>query len=220
MKQKTVSFGEIDLNSVPKSNIKEMMSRLSRGLMLPIATLPIAGIVLGIGGAITAHTSINSTGYIIGQIIATPGSLIFTILPLIFAIALAINFTKDSGVAGLSAVIGYLTFVSIQAALVITHTSYHADNPSSFSVSFLWYKFTGETGYEQFNGLFSNFLGFRTLLTSVFGGIVIGLVVAKLYNQFKDIQLPTIIGFFSGVRFIPVVTIAASLIISFLFAMT
>lgn len=214
-----VGFGEIEPNSIPKSSVKDKMSQLSRGLMLPIATLPIAGIVLGIGGAITAHTSANSAGYIIGQIIATPGSLIFTILPLIFAIALAINFTKNAGVAGLSAAIGYLTFVAIQAALVITNTAYSADNPASFSVSFLWYKYNGETGYEQFNGLFANFLGFKTLLTSVFGGIIIGLIVAKLYNKYKDIKLPTIIGFFSGVRFIPVVTIGASLIISLLFAM-
>jgi phosphotransferase system glucose/maltose/N-acetylglucosamine-specific IIC component len=62
-------------------------------------------------------------------------------------------------------------------------------------------------------------LGFRTLVTSVFGGIVIGLITAKLYNKFKNIQLPTVIGFFSGARFIPVVTIGAAVLISLLFAM-
>jgi PTS system glucose-specific IIC component len=132
-----ISFGEVPLPHKNSNFIKENMSKLSRGLMLPIATLPIAGILLGIGGAITAHTATNSAGYIIGSIINTPGSLIFAILPLIFAIALAINFTKDNGIAGLSATIGYLTFIAIQATLIIVHQDYDAQEPSKFYASFL-----------------------------------------------------------------------------------
>jgi PTS system glucose-specific IIC component len=130
------TFGEVKVSTSTTGGFKEGMSKLSRGLMLPIATLPIAGILLGIGSAITAHTSVNSVGYVIGNIVQTPGSLIFAILPLIFAIALAINFTKDNGVAGLSAAIGYLTFIAIQAALVIVNHNDTSD-PYTFNASFL-----------------------------------------------------------------------------------
>jgi PTS system glucose-specific IIC component len=71
----------------------------------------------------------------------------------------------------------------------------------------------------MYNAIFLNLLGLPSLSTSVFGGIVIGLLTAFLYNKFKNIQLPKMIGFFSGVRFIPIVVFGASLVVSLLFSM-
>jgi phosphotransferase system glucose/maltose/N-acetylglucosamine-specific IIC component len=70
----------------------------------------------------------------------------------------------------------------------------------------------------QFDSIFSTILGISTLNTSVFGGVIVGAVVAYLYNRFKNIQLPTYIGFFSGVRFIPIITFITSLLIGLMFA--
>jgi PTS system glucose-specific IIC component len=89
-----------------KGHIKEFMAKLSRGLMLPIAMLPIAGLFLGIGNAIFSHAAENSGLWVFGNVIGFPGKVIFSCLPVLFAIAIAITFTKDSGTAGLSALVG------------------------------------------------------------------------------------------------------------------
>jgi PTS system glucose-specific IIC component len=77
----------------------------------------------------------------------------------------------------------------------------------------------GEDGISKFNNIFTSNLGISSLSTSVFGGILIGFLVAFLFNKFKNIQLPSIIGFFSGVRFIPIVTFFFSLVFGIIIAM-
>lgn len=193
---------------------KEVLAKLSRGLMLPIAMLPIAGIVLGIGSAIVtaagSGAEINQALFIFGNILKMPGQVVFDNLPVLFAIAIAITFTKDAGVAGLSAFVGWIVFCAFQTALISgSETSgYH----------FLWYNYYGDD-ISIFNSIFTSNVGLKSLSTSVFGGMTIGFSVAFLYNKFRNIQLPSIIGFFSGVRFIPIVTFGASILASLLFAM-
>ena len=91
-------------------SIKEFIAKLSRGLMLPIAMLPIAGLFLGIGSAITATAGtgdhINTLQKIFGDVISAGGNVIFQCLPVLFCIAIAITFTGDAGVAGLSSFVG------------------------------------------------------------------------------------------------------------------
>jgi PTS system glucose-specific IIC component len=209
---KKISFGEVKTDQEKrrenKGRVREVIAKLSRGLMLPIAMLPIAGLALGVGS--TIHSLAGSiAGQTIGSVLMLTGQIIFTLLPLLFAIAIAITFTKDAGTAGLSAVLGYFVFASLQAALIIsphgTDNNYH----------FLWYTFTP----DKFNAIFTETLGIKMLSTSVFGGIIVGGIVAYLYNKFKDIRLPQAISFFSGVRFIPIITFGAMIILGFLFAL-
>jgi PTS system glucose-specific IIC component len=104
---KKQQFGEAPVATKKNKGAgREFIAKLSKGLMLPIAILPIAGLFLGIGATITSQTSAGSAGYIIGQLIQQPGNIVFTILPLLFAIAIAIAFTKDAGPAGLAALVG------------------------------------------------------------------------------------------------------------------
>jgi PTS system glucose-specific IIC component len=140
-----------------------------------------------------------------------PGDIVFGCLPVLFAIAIAITFTKDSGTAGLSAFVGWIVFNAIQAAFILTNK-----NPDGVitSYNFLWYNLAP----EKYDAIFTSNVGIQSLSTSVFGGIAVGFVVAFLYNKFKDIRLPTVIGFFSGVRFIPIVTFGASLVLGLCFA--
>jgi PTS system glucose-specific IIC component len=105
-------FGEIDYSKIkPKGNVKEIIAKLSRGLMLPIAMLPIAGLFLGIGATIVNLTTkdgqMTMAGlHMFGNVLNVSGGAIFSALPALFAIAIAISFTKDSGTAGLSAFVG------------------------------------------------------------------------------------------------------------------
>ena len=194
-------------------NFKEFLAKLSKGLMLPIAMLPIAGIFVGIGTAITSTApSADSLQMLIGNIISKPGSVIFDNLPVLFCIAVAIAFTGDAGVAGLSAFVGWIVFCALQNALIISHKD---DVSEAIAYNFLFYKFSS----DQFNSIFATNLGIQSLSTGVFGGIIVGFVISILYNRYKNIQLPTVIGFFSGVRFIPIITFLSTLILGLLFAL-
>jgi PTS system glucose-specific IIC component len=144
-----------------------------------------------------------------------PGGAIFAALPCLFAVAIAISFTKDSGTAGLSAVVGWLIFNSIQSVFVITNS--HVDDAGKTiidSYDYLFYHFEP----SMFESIFTSNFGIASLQTSVFGGIVVGGTVAVLYNKFKNIQLPSIIGFFSGIRFIPIISFVVMLALGILFS--
>ncbi len=192
--------------------IKEIIAKLSRGLMLPIAMLPIAGIFLGVGAAIVNNVSQDNFLYILGSVLNGAGNVVFSALPVLFAVAIAITFTGDAGVAGLSAFVGWIVFCALQSALIISHTD-EATKVTTYN--FLFYKFDK----AMYSAIFTSNVGIQSLSTSVFGGISIGFLIAFLYNKYKNIQLPTIIGFFSGVRFIPIITFLSSIILSLFFSL-
>ncbi len=199
---------------------REFIAKLSRGLMLPIAMLPIAGLFLGIGNAIASNCPSGSFGNIFGMVIKAPGQVIFDNLAVLFAVAIAITFTGDVGVAGLSSFVGWIVFCALQSAFIITKTHINDDGVLVTDwYRFLFYTFEGDKGITMFNSIFTSNVGIKSLCTSVFGGLTVGFTVAMLYNRFKNIQLPQIIGFFSGVRFIPIVTFLTMLPLSFLFSL-
>lgn len=199
-----------------KGATREFISKLSRGLMLPIAMLPIAGLFLGVGAAIVTNAGGNAGLEIFGNFLKIPGDVIFGALPVLFAIAIAIAFTGDAGPAALSAFVGYLVFGGIQSALIspvtaeITGTIGTNGSPLTEVIGYnLLFYLPGSLGEAKFGlptSLFSSVLGLNQLSTSVFGGFIVGFLVAFIFNKFKNIQLPPVIGFFSGVRFIPVAT--------------
>lgn len=197
---------------------------MSRGLMLPISMLPIAGVFLGVGASIATNAG-NSEGLkIFGNFLSIPGGAIFGALPLLFAIAIAITFTGDSGPAALATIIAFLVFSSLQAALITPVN----ENGDLVGYNLLFY-LPGSLGRYSPVGknvsaglqtsLFQNVLGFNQLSSSVFGGILVGFVTAFLYNRYKNIKLPTVIGFFSGIRFIPILTFLAFFPITLVFIM-
>jgi PTS system glucose-specific IIC component len=195
-----------------KGIVKEFIAKLSKGLMLPIAILPIAGLFLGIGATIGSYYTGASVGAVIGKLISAPGNIIFGALPVLFAVAIAISFTKDAGAAGLSALVGWLVFNAVQSAFIISTLD---DHGKLVSAHFLWYSFNA----DEYNAIFGTNIGIPSLSTSVFGGICVGLMVAFLYNKFKNIALPNILGFFSGIRFIPIVTFGGTFVMGLLFSM-
>lgn len=189
---------------------KSIIQRLGRGLMLPIAILPIAGLFLGIGAginnALIAAGVTAQEAYIFGDVIKSIGDVVFANLPVLFAIAIAITFTSDAGAAGLAAFVGWLVFNAIQAPMI--GNSYVLDGQTVVDVSF----YTGVS-----SALLTQNVGITSMNTSVFGAIVIGGTTAVLYNKFYKIKLPAVIGFFSGVRFIPIVVFMASALLGMLF---
>lgn len=203
-----------------KGRGKEFIAKLSKGLMLPIAMLPIAGIFLGVGSAIATNAGSNEALKIFGNFLQVPGNAVFNALPLLFAIAVAIAFTGDAGLAALACFIGYLVFGSLQDALSepVTNTIINDDNTREKVVigyNLLFYKGNiwslakaNNDGvyYALPSSLYGEVIGINQLQSSVFGGFIVGFLVAFLYNKFKNIKLHPIIGFFNGIRFVPIVT--------------
>lgn len=212
-------FGRNRANRKEKGAFKEFVAKLSKGLMLPIAMLPIAGLFLGIGAAI-ATSGVNSDNEALktfGNFLKVPGDVIFGALPVLFAIAIAIAFTGDAGPAALAAFVGFLVFSGLQSAL----TTPIIEGGKTIGYNLLFYNESvtvfnnGKPGLPT--SLFGNVLGIQQLSSSVFGGLLVGFTVAFLYNKYKNIKLPPIIGFFSGIRFVPIVVFGAFFPITILF---
>ena len=171
--------------------------------MLPIAILPVAGLLLGLGSSFTNATTIATYGLqgILGEgtllhslliIMNKVGSAIFDNLPLIFAVGVAIGMAKkEKEVAALSALIAYFVMhISINSMLEISG-KIAADGTISKNV---------------LEGTIASVCGINTLQMGVFGGIIVGLGVAALHNRFHKIVLPNALSFFGGSRFVPIIS--------------
>lgn len=182
-----------------KDKIFGVLQRVGRSFMLPIAILPIAGLFLGIGGSFTNTTMLEAYGLMkwmgpgtfanaILQVLNAAGSVVFDNLPLIFAIGVSIGMAKqEKEVAALSSVIAFFIMHATIGAMIT------------------------DFGAPQLSGATASILGINSLQMGVFGGIIVGLGTAALHNRFYKIQLPQVLSFFSGTRFVPIISAAAYL---------
>ena len=180
------------------SRLFGVLQRVGRAFMLPIALLPIAGLFLGIGASLTNPAMIEAYGLssILGEgtvlnsiltIISGVGSIIFSNLPIIFAMGVALGMAEaEKGTATLSAAIAFFVMhETIHTLLLLTGRL--------------------EAGVMH-EGTIASVVGITSLEMGVFGGIIVGLGVAALHNRFYKIKLPTVISFFGGTRFVPIIS--------------
>lgn len=159
-----------------------VLQQVGKALMLPVAILPAAGLLLGLG-----HQNVLGI-----PLMEQAGGIIFSNLPLLFAIGVAIGLADGDGVAGLAATIGFL-IMNVTIGII-------ADVPLDPEVL-------------KANASYAEVLGIPTLQTGVFGGIIIGILAAMLYRRFYTIELPPFLGFFAGKRFVPIITAASSILL-------
>jgi PTS system glucose-specific IIC component len=170
------------------------MQKLGKSLMLPVSVLPVAGILLGVGGALLNgakqnHWVLPDILRIILEIMRASGDPIFGALPLIFAIGVALGIAKNDGVSALAATVGYLVMVATMGVIGVERGIIDT-----------------AAGAKPFT-----ILGIATVSTGVFGGIIVGLVAGSLFNRYYRISLPPYLGFFAGKRFVPIVTAFAAI---------
>ena len=178
-----------------KDKIFGVLQRVGRSFMLPIAILPVAGLLLGLGSSFTNETMLKTYGLwnvmgpgtlfnAIFQVMSDAGNIVFANLPIIFAMGVAIGMAKkEKEVAALSAAITFF----------IMHASIGA-------------MITINGGAEKMlEGATADVVGITSLQMGVFGGIIVGLGVAALHNKFYKIQLPQVLSFFGGTRFVPII---------------
>ena len=179
-----------------KDKIFGVLQRVGRSFMLPIAILPVAGLLLGFGGSFTNETMLETYGllnvmgpgtipYAIFQVMSEAGNIVFANLPIIFAMGVAIGMAKkEKEVAALSAAIAFfIMHASISAMITIN----------------------GGTE-NMLEGATTSVVGITSLQMGVFGGIIVGLGVSSLHNRFYKIELPQVLSFFGGTRFVPIIS--------------
>ncbi|EMF7246860.1 PTS transporter subunit EIIC [Klebsiella variicola] len=187
------------------NNAFNFLQKIGKSFVLPIAALPLAGLLLGVGSTLTnpARSTLLDEGSFMFKlvgILTDSGNVLFGILPLLFAVGVALGLAKNSKeVAALSALIAYFV---MNAALASTVKN-----------------FMDLAELQKTQGLISNFLSFQnTMNTSVLGGVIMGIIVAVLHNRYYKIRLPDMLAFFSGVRFIPIVSSVAAIVVGIVFA--
>ena len=184
-----------------KDKIFGVLQRVGRSFMLPIAILPVAGLFLGIGGSLTNETMLEAYGLMglmgpgtfanaILQVLNSAGSVVFNNLPIIFAMGVAIGMAKqEKEVAALASAIAFFIMHATIGAMI------------------------GAFGAPDLAGATADVLGMTSLQMGVFGGILVGLGTAALHNRFYKIQLPQVLSFFSGTRFVPIISSAVYLLV-------
>ena len=186
-----------------KDKIFGVLQRVGRSFMLPIAILPVAGLLLGIGSSFTNETTIATYGLqnilesetLLNSfllIMNKVGSAVFDNLPLIFAVGVAIGMAKkEKEVAALSALIAYFVMNVAVSAMLLINNEITAD---------------GQIAADVLEGTITSVCGILSLQMGVFGGIIVGLGVAALHNRFHKIVLPNALSFFGGSRFVPIIS--------------
>ena len=154
------------------------LQKIGKSLMLPVSVLPVAGILLGVG---SAH--FGWLPAIASDVMAQSGGAIFSNLPLIFAIGVALGFTNNDGVAALAAVVGYAVLLATMGVVA------------------------APLGYVP-----RPIMGIPSIETGVFGGILIGAIAGVLFNRYFRVQLPPYLGFFAGKRSVPILTAFAAVL--------
>ncbi len=179
-----------------KDKIFGVLQRVGRSFMLPIAILPVAGLLLGVGGSFTNETMLETYGLMgimgpgtalnaILQVMSAAGDIVFANLPIIFAMGVAIGMAKkEKEVAALSAAIAFFIMHASIGAMIVNHGGTEA----------------------MLEGATASVVGITSLQMGVFGGIIVGLGVAALHNKFYKIELPQVLSFFGGTRFVPIVS--------------
>ena len=179
-----------------KDKIFGVLQRVGRSFMLPIAILPVAGLLLGIGSSFTNETMLNAYGLMgimgpgtvlnaVFTVMSAAGNVVFNNLPLVFAMGVAIGMAKkEKEVAALAAVIAFFIMHASISAMIDIHG-----------------------GTENLlEGASASVLGITSLQMGVFGGIIVGLGAAALHNRFYKIELPQVLSFFGGTRFVPIIS--------------
>ncbi|EMN3010545.1 PTS glucose transporter subunit IIBC [Proteus mirabilis] len=154
-------------------NLFVVLQKIGKSLMLPVSVLPIAGILLGVGSAGLSWIPVS-----VSQVMAEAGGSVFSNMPLIFAIGVALGFTNNDGVSALASVVAY--GIMSKTMLVVAPWVLGL-SPDSVEIQ-------------------------RLTDTGVLGGIIAGIIAASMFNRFYRIKLPEYLGFFAGKRFVPIIS--------------
>ena len=174
----------------------KQLQRLGKSLMLPVAVLPICGILMGLGyalapaamaGEVNGYVA-SGAAYTVGLFLIKAGGALIDNMAILFAVGVAVGMSDDhDGTASLAGLVSWLMITKLLLAA-----------PTMFP---------GLAGSEIQTLAFSK-------VENAFIGILAGIIGALCYNKFKSLQLPDFLAFFSGKRFVAIATAAISIVVA------
>ena len=172
------------------------LQKLGKAMMLPVAALPICGILMGLGYAL-APAAMGAAGategfaYVLGVFLIKAGAALIDNMAILFAIGVGVGLAKDNdGTAGLAGMVSYLMITTLL-------------NPDTVSTIA-----PGMIASEI------NQVAFAKISGNAFIGILAGIVGGICYNKFKGTKLPDVLAFFSGKRSVAIVTAVVSIVVA------
>jgi len=195
-----------------KNKLFSAFETFGRSFLLPVSVLPGAGMLLGIGNALTNTTTLSMYPFLQNEVLQFSmqlfialGNVAFGNLPVIFAVGVSVGLAKqEKGSAALSGLLGFLT-LHIMLNLFLTQTG----------------MLTVTTGLEAVEAkkvlvqsMQTSVLGIQTMDLGVFGGIITGLFVYAVHKRSNGIQLPEMLDFFSGPRLVPLLTLVGMSVVA------
>ena len=170
------------------------LQKLGKALMLPVAVLPICGILMGIGYALApavmgAEGATSGAAYTVGFLLIKAGGALIDNMAWLFAIGAAVGLADNDGTAGLA---GLVSFLMMQQLL----------NPGVVSA------------VRHIEEGTATYIAYQKVAGNSFIGILAAVIGAACYNKFKDTQLPDWLAFFSGKRFVAIATGLISIVAS------
>lgn len=188
-----------------KGTAMEFLQGLGRTFMLPVALLAFMGLFLGLGSSFTSPATVEAFPFLGNDILqlafrfmSTIGAFAFTYLPVLFAMAIPLGLARqEKGIAGFSGFVGYVV-MNLSINFFLTETNSLADADAM--------RTAGQ----------GTVMGIQTLEMGVLGGIIAGLVVYQLHKRFYNAQLGDAFAFFSGARFVPIITSIVMAFVGFL----
>ncbi len=171
------------------------LQKLGKAMMLPVAALPICGILMGLGYALApavmgAEGPTEGFAYVLGFFLIKAGAALIDNMAILFAIGVGVGLAKDNdGTAGLAGMVSYLMMTTLLAPGVVK-----------------------EIAPFMLNEI--NEVAFAKVAGNAFIGILAGIIGGICYNKFKGTKLPDALAFFSGKRSVAIVTAVVSIVVS------
>lgn len=161
------------------------LQKIGKALMVPVAVLPAAAILLGLG------YFIDPTGWggnsALAAFLIKSGAAIIDQMPILFAVGVAFGMSKDkNGSAALTGLVGFLVITTLLSPGAVGQIMKIENVPAGFSK-----------------------------INNQFIGILVGVISSALYNKFSDVELPKALSFFSGKRLVPIITSFVMILVSF-----
>lgn len=190
------------------------LQQIGKSLMLPVAVLPVAGLLLGVGSGLL-NAGVDWIPTLVPQIMTESGNVIFDNVPLIFAIGTTLGLTDNDGVAALAAVTGFLVLQATTGVMADV-LWFHVDSERE-TLGILARTFGFDLDFAR--RIVSSNVGIKSIQTGVFGGLFVGVVAAGVYKKFHRVRLPPYLGFFAGKRSVPILTSLIAIVLGVLLSL-
>ena len=205
--------------------VKEKLQRIGQVMLIPISVITVASFLMGLGSVMSSTTTLTALGlqdtitkgsfwYDFFSVMNASGSLVFSNLPVLFAVGSAFGLAdKEKGWAAFSGVVAFIAMHTIIQTLL----SAHGMTPDTTTLDYFESQGMNHTDALRTASLYTKELGIFTYRMSIFGGLIAGITTSWFHNRLWDVKLPQVLSFFAGTRTVPIVMLVIGALLGWVF---